>query len=530
MFVHLQKRIAFFAALLAFGASFFDASIPVSAATTSTVNATAKVAICGNAVKENGEQCDSADFGAMNCAGLGFDGGSLACLAACEYSTGACTTEASVVERLSVSSMTGGQHEIAATGGSLTIDVPPTASDSDLVMRLFSYDTASSAAPLPSGMTAIGAVYRITFIDRDGETLTRLARPATIVLSYAQGNVSGFNESSFIAYHRSDTNGSWQAISGSVVDTSANTITFQTDAFSLFAIFAPPTSSSSSGGGGGGGGSNGGVGRVPSNDEKTKIVVSGDAYPGATVTLLSGGQEIATAIADENAHFEISSGVPNAGSQTFGVYAEDATGTLSPLLSYPTETAPGETFRVDDVFIPPSILIEHSVVRQGETVRVFGYSAPNSEVVITRGLNDASAARTHADSQGLYMLDLMTARVQPGTYELRAQANRNRDASPFGRKISFVVEPKPLPIPLPRALQGKRPDRGEVRSPVATSAVPSVDLSSLEAPAAPVLETVRKNGGDETETSAPVPAPSPVRRLFAWVAALLRALLSFIAS
>jgi len=62
----------------------------VYAAGSATINATIKITVCGNGVKEIGEQCDGADLGGETCASLGFRGGTLSCGASCDFNTSAC--------------------------------------------------------------------------------------------------------------------------------------------------------------------------------------------------------------------------------------------------------------------------------------------------------------------------------------------------------------------------------------------------------------------------------------------------------
>ena len=48
--------------------------------------------VCGNDVKESGEDCDGTDLGDETCQGLGFSGGQLACTTDCRFDTGGCTS------------------------------------------------------------------------------------------------------------------------------------------------------------------------------------------------------------------------------------------------------------------------------------------------------------------------------------------------------------------------------------------------------------------------------------------------------
>lgn len=55
-----------------------------------TINASVKISICGNDVKEGGEDCDNTDFGGEDCSTVGYTVGYLACYPDCSYDTTLC--------------------------------------------------------------------------------------------------------------------------------------------------------------------------------------------------------------------------------------------------------------------------------------------------------------------------------------------------------------------------------------------------------------------------------------------------------
>jgi hypothetical protein len=57
---------------------------------TTTVNVT--VSVCGNNIKETGEQCDGSDLGGATCQSLGYSGGTLSCRPDCTFNTSGCYT------------------------------------------------------------------------------------------------------------------------------------------------------------------------------------------------------------------------------------------------------------------------------------------------------------------------------------------------------------------------------------------------------------------------------------------------------
>ena len=56
------------------------------------IEATIKITVCGNNVKESGEECDGSDLGGASCQSLGYAGGSLACRPDCVFDTSNCVS------------------------------------------------------------------------------------------------------------------------------------------------------------------------------------------------------------------------------------------------------------------------------------------------------------------------------------------------------------------------------------------------------------------------------------------------------
>ncbi len=81
--------ICIFSALFCIGVIFYSYN-NVFAAGFAGVQTTVKIAICGNNIKETGEQCDNADLGGASCVSQGFSGGTLSCRPSCDFDTSAC--------------------------------------------------------------------------------------------------------------------------------------------------------------------------------------------------------------------------------------------------------------------------------------------------------------------------------------------------------------------------------------------------------------------------------------------------------
>jgi hypothetical protein len=67
--------------------------VQVDAAT--TINATTKIVICGNGIKEAGEDCDSSDLSGKGCQSFGYSQGTLSCYPSCDFNLSNCSQTSS---------------------------------------------------------------------------------------------------------------------------------------------------------------------------------------------------------------------------------------------------------------------------------------------------------------------------------------------------------------------------------------------------------------------------------------------------
>ncbi len=88
----------------------------VAANSNSSINATVKVSVCGNNIKESGEECDGVSFGDKTCSTLGFDSGSLSCNIACGFETDSC-----IAHTIDASNIEPNELDSLAASGYLTI-------------------------------------------------------------------------------------------------------------------------------------------------------------------------------------------------------------------------------------------------------------------------------------------------------------------------------------------------------------------------------------------------------------------------
>lgn len=205
-------------------------------------------------------------------------------------------------------------------------------------------------------------------------------------------------------------------------------------------VSATPQGAGGGGGGGGGGSSGGGGGGGtyggPSN---ATVNFSGRAYPGSDVTLLKDGQVVADVAADPAANFALSISIANSGNYIFSLYSEDKRGVRSSLVTFPVSVTAGATTNVTGIFLAPTIAVDKSQVKQGDTIQIFGESAPASKITITVNSTQTIFATTSADSHGAYLYDFDTTPLDLGDHTTKSKAALTDQISPYSNAVGFIV-------------------------------------------------------------------------------------------
>ncbi len=152
--------------------------------------------------------------------------------------TTGCTGNAGITETQSNS------VDVSAGGsvsqGRMTLTVPQsfTATSSSAVFQIHSINTDSffGSAGNPSGKTRAGnRVFNLSASVDETTGLSTFTAPLTVQISYDDADVSGIDESTLKIYRYSS--GTWSPLVNCVVNTVANTVSCETQAFSDFALY-----------------------------------------------------------------------------------------------------------------------------------------------------------------------------------------------------------------------------------------------------------------------------------------------------
>ena len=114
-------------------------------------------------------------------------------------------------------------------------------------------------------------------------------------------------------------------------------------------------------------------------------------------------------IAGLDATFNTSLANLSSGNYTFNVFSEDSRGRRSDSFTFPVTVTSGATTTISGIFLSPTIDVDKTEVKKGDTLTIFGQSAPTSQISIAINSTNELFAQTKADKSGVYLYDLDTS-------------------------------------------------------------------------------------------------------------------------
>lgn len=312
--------------------------------------------------------------------------------------------------------------------------------DIQLAVNSFPNDYFSSSKPAPSAKNFIGKTYDFSVIHSStGDQISTISLPATITIGYSSADISGFNESTLAPYRWGSSDSSWQAISGATINTTNKTVTFSTANFSSFALFGASKSTStptSSGGGGGGGG--GGITTTTTSTGSGTVILNGTAYPNSIVNVYNNGVLSVSIKADASSKFDVKLENIPSGARTIGVNSEDANGRKSITTNFIVTVNSGAIVTLTDILLAPTIDISSYSLSRGDNIRIFGQTAPISEVDV-HVASEETVTRTLSDSNGSYAVLFNTQPLQENEHTTKSRTVFEKVKSPFSRVLQFSL-------------------------------------------------------------------------------------------
>ncbi|MBX4187001.1 MAG: fibronectin type III domain-containing protein [Candidatus Doudnabacteria bacterium] len=176
------------------------------------------------------------------------------------------------------------------------------------------------------------------------------------------------------------------------------------------------------------------------------ITLKGLASPGATVFVLKDGAVAATTTADPTAGFSVTLSNLGTAIYSFTLYGEDVKGVRTSTTSFIQSVTNGVASTVDNIFLGPSIAVDHSIVKQGDTLNIFGYTAPVTDVTIFTNSSQQVINKVKAAANGAWFQAFNTTVLELGSHTTRSQSAKENMLSIYSNTLEFQVGDKSVAI------------------------------------------------------------------------------------
>jgi hypothetical protein len=137
-----------------------------------------------------------------------------------------------------------------------------------------------------------------------------------------------------------------------------------------------------------------------------------------------------------------------AAAYSFGVYTTDKDGLKSPTYSFTETFSAGVTITVDNIFLGPSIGLSHSIIKQGDTITAFGYTAPDSKVSVFFNSPIEFIESVQSSANGAWVKPFNTAVLELGSHTSKSQADKSNKISGYSNTLGFAVGDTSLETPV----------------------------------------------------------------------------------
>ena len=200
----------------------------VFAASNATIGITIKISVCGNGIKEGGEQCDGSDLAGASCTSQGYTGGTLSCNSSCTFNASACTSAPSGGGGGGGGGYIGPVTSVIFNGRAYPKSPVTLLKDAQIAATTVADANANFSLTI-SGLTSGNYIFAVYSKDSKGNRSSLLTFPVGVT-SGATTNVSGIFIAPTIAVNKSHVKqGDNIAIFGQSVPNSEVTISVNSD-------------------------------------------------------------------------------------------------------------------------------------------------------------------------------------------------------------------------------------------------------------------------------------------------------------
>ncbi|MCK4592562.1 hypothetical protein KAT63_03960 [Candidatus Parcubacteria bacterium] len=179
------------------------------------------------------------------------------------------------------------------------------------------------------------------------------------------------------------------------------------------------------------------------------LKMTGKAYPNAFMTILKDGQAAGTQTADNSGNFEMTiKSIPSNKIYSFGIFAQDDLGLLSPTLNYNLSINANQITEINNIYIPPTIALSSNTIRRGDSLKIHGSSYPDS-LIVNFISPSFKATSLNSDENGHWAYFFNSTDYAAGEYFTKAKTIFiGGEQSEYSMELSFDITKKPI-IPKP---------------------------------------------------------------------------------
>lgn len=176
----------------------------------------------------------------------------------------------------------------------------------------------------------------------------------------------------------------------------------------------------------------------------TRMIVSGTAYPGSTVTILKDGVILGTTQATSAGNFSFLSDTTSPGTATFGAWSQDALGRKSITFTVTLGVVVNAATTISGVYLPPTIEVDRTKVSKGEDVGVSGQTLPQANVEVFIDGQSNPVASTTASGDGFWSAKISTDSLEDNApHSLKALFEQTTGGetirSGYGKAVTFAL-------------------------------------------------------------------------------------------
>ncbi len=94
---------------------------------------------------------------------------------------------------------------------------------------------------------------------------------------------------------------------------------------------------------------------------------------------------------------------------------------------------------VGGIFIAPTIAVNKSEVRRGDTITVFGQSVSDAEVTISIHSEQEIFGTVRTDADGAYLYQFDTSELEYGSHAAKSKTALSGQITPYSKTVAFAV-------------------------------------------------------------------------------------------